>query len=340
MSDLDEAALENWLKREVPILGDIRGVEKFPDGQSNPTYRIAGASLEVVLRRKPFGTLLPSAHAVDREYRLMSALHPVGFPVPRPLALCLDPQIIGSIFFVMEMVEGRHYVDGSLPDLPKPDRRAHYEAMIDTLAHLHSLNHEELGLSNFARPGNYFARQVDRWTKQYRASQTDDIEEIEKLIEWLPRTVPEQQSTSIIHGDYRIDNLIFDRQQPKVRAILDWELATIGDPLADFSYFAMNWLLPAEGGAGLGGLELEREGLMTLEEVTERYCRASSRKSMPPLHWYFAFNLFRLAGILQGIKKRIADGNASNAEAVEAVRRIVPLAREAWAQACKAKSAV
>lgn len=333
MSDLDEPALAAWLVRAIPGFSGWVGVEKFPGGQSNPTYRLESATGNYVLRRQPFGQLLPSAHAVDREYRLISALYPAGFPVPQPLALCEDRNVIGSKFYVMEMVAGRSFWDGALPDIAKADRRAVYEAMIDTLAHLHTLDHEVLGLQDFGRSGNYFERQLGRWTKQYRASQTDDISEMERLIEWLPRTAPVQSRTSIIHGDYRIDNLIFAPERPDVLAVIDWELATLGDPLADFAYLAMNWVMPADGRSWLGGVDLEAEGLMTLDQAIDRYCLAVGCAPLPDLSWYFAYNLFRMVGILQGVKKRVTDGNASSSEAEIMVAKIGPLAREAWKRA-------
>lgn len=336
MSDLDETALEQWLRTAVPALSRIDGLEKFAGGQSNPTYRLDSDAGPFVLRRKPFGKLLPSAHAIEREYRLLTALRPTGFPVPAPVALCEDPAIIGSAFYLMELVEGRNLTDGALPSLPAAERREHYMAMIDTQAALHAIDHEAVGLGDFGASGNYAARQVERWTKQYRASQTDEIPEVDRLMEWLPRTLPEQVRSSVIHGDYRIDNLIFDPVLPKVNAVLDWELATIGDPLADFAYLAMNWIMPYEGRAGLDGLDLTELGLPTLDEVVERYCAAAGRDSMPDLHWYFAFNLFRLACILQGVKKRIADGNASSAHAAQMVKQIIPLAQAGWAEARKA----
>jgi aminoglycoside phosphotransferase (APT) family kinase protein len=331
--DLDAARLQIWLEENVQGFDGPIAVEKFPGGQSNPTYRIAAASGSYVLRRKPFGTLLPSAHAVDREYRLLTALHPVGFPVPRPLALCSDPEVVGSIFYVMELVEGRTFWNGALPDETASQRRALYEAMIATLAQLHAMDPDAVGLSDFGRPGNYFTRQVGRWTKQYRAAQTEDIPAVEKLIHWLPRTVPEQTRTSIIHGDFRIDNLIYAPNRPRVAAVLDWELATIGDPLADFAYLAMNWVLPADGKAGLAGLELSGTGIPTMEELIALYCAATGRGGMPDLHWYFAYNLFRMTGIVQGVKKRLQDGNASSAQAEETAARLLPLAEAAWAQA-------
>ena len=336
MSDFDAARLEAWLQGEVPGFPKLVSLEKFSGGQSNPTYRVETEGQDYVLRRKPFGPLLPSAHAIEREFRLLSALRPTGFPVPAPIALCEDASVIGSPFYLMELVEGRTFWDASLPLLPLAERRPCYDAMVDTLAALHRLDHGALGLTGFGRPGNFFARQVDRWTRQYRAAQTDDVAEIERLIEWLPRTIPEQTRVSIIHGDYRIDNLIYGAEEPRVRAVLDWELATIGDPLADFTYLAMNWAIPFDGQSGLGGLDLETAGLPSLENITDRYCEATGRDGLPDLHWYFAYNLFRLASIVQGIKKRLADGNASSAKAAASAERVRPLAKSAWAEARKA----
>ncbi|MBS0365346.1 MAG: phosphotransferase family protein [Proteobacteria bacterium] len=336
MSDLDTARLSRWLQQALPELGPVQDLEKFPGGQSNPTYRLTTAHGRSVLRRKPFGKLLPSAHAVEREYRVTSALHAHGFPVPRPLALCEDPQVIGAAFYVMEMVQGRSFWNGALPELPAAGRRACYESMIDTLAALHGLDHEALGLGDFGRPGNYFSRQVQRWTGQYRAAQTEDIPEVEQLIGWLPGTIPEQTRSTVIHGDYRIDNLIYSATGQRVAAVVDWELATIGDPLADFTYLAMNWVLPADERAALNGLDLPALGIPTLEQATARYCRATGRDGLPDLHWYFAYNLFRLVCILQGVKKRMLDGNASSGQASKMVQRIGPLARIAWSEAGRA----
>lgn len=333
MSDIDEAALRQWIRTAVPGAPALEGVEKFAGGQSNPTYRLDTTAGAFVLRRKPFGILLPSAHAIEREFRLISALYPVGFPVARPVALCEDAEVIGAAFYLMEIVEGRTFWDGTLPEVPKAERRAYYNAMIDTAAALHSIDPIVVGLGDFGRPGNYMQRQVDRWTKQYRASQTDDHYEIEKLIDWLPRTVPEQSGSAIIHGDYRIDNLIYAHEGPQVRAVLDWELATIGDPLADFAYLAMCWVMPRFTPSGLGEVDLIEAGLPAMDEAVARYCAATGRDSLPDLHWYFAFNLFRLAGIVQGIKRRVIDGNASSSQAAEAAERVLPLAKLAWAQA-------
>jgi aminoglycoside phosphotransferase (APT) family kinase protein len=336
MSDLHEANLTRWMARAVPEFEGLVTVQKFPHGQSNPTYRLDTPGGCYVLRRKPFGKLLPSAHAIEREHRLLSVLHPSGFPVPRPIALCTDDSVIGSVFYLMEWVAGRTYWDGRLLELPKKDRRSHYETMIDTIAALHGLNYQALGLGDFGAPGNYVGRQVARWTKQYRAAQTHDIPEVEKLIEWLPRTVREQTCSSIIHGDYRIDNLIYAPDEPQVRAVLDWELATIGDPLADFSYLAMNWVIPHEGRSGLADVDLDDKGLPSLDEAAARYCTATGRDSLPDLHWYFAYNLFRVAAIFQGIKKRAIDGTASNEQAAAIAERVTPLACVALTEARKA----
>jgi len=333
VSDIDDARLGAWLATTVPGFSALESVERFAGGQSNPTYRIAYDAGELVLRRKPFGTLLPSAHAIEREYRLLSALHPTGFPVPRPIKQCEDSEVIGAPFYVMDMVAGRTFCNGALPDVSRSERRPLYEAMIDTLARLHRLEPTHLGLEDFGKPGNYFTRQIGRWTRQYRAAQTDDIPEMESLIDWLPRTAPDQTSVAIIHGDYRIDNLIFDSHTPSVIAVLDWELATIGDPLADLTYFAMNWAMAADARAGLAGLDFAAENIPSLQDIVARYCAATDRARVPDLHWYFAYNLFRLVGIVQGVKKRLADGNASSAEAESTAARVAPLARAAWMEA-------
>lgn len=330
MSDMDEARLGEWLAANVAGFAAPFTVEKFPGGQSNPTYRIDAASGAYVLRRKPFGPILPSAHAVDREHRLIAALHPTGFPVARPYGLCEDDAVIGSAFYIMEMVEGRTLWDGSLPGMAPADRTAHYNAITDTLAALHAVDYEAVGLGDYGKPGNYFERQVGRWSKQYKASQTDDLPEMERLIEWLPRTVPEQTRTSIVHGDFRIDNMIFDATRPKVLAVLDWELSTLGDPLADFSYYLMSWVTQPEGRSGVKGLTGSGTGIPTIEHVVARYCAATGRDGVPQLDWYFAYNLFRLAGIVQGIKKRMIDGNASSTKAAATVERMPALVAAAW----------
>ena len=337
MSDgeIDLDALGRWLAANVGGFQGSFSLSKFPSGQSNPTYRIDAASGTYVLRRKPFGALLPSAHAVDREYRLLSALHPLDFPVPRPIALCDEPKVIGSIFYLMELARGRPYADGALPDFDTATRRRMYEQLIDTLADLHTIDPDAAELGDFGKPGNYFERQVMRWTRQYRDSQTDYLPEMERLIAFLPETLPEQSRTAIVHGDYRIDNVVFDGDGT-LTAVLDWELATLGDPLADFSYLAMQWMMPADGGAGLAGLDLEALGIPTLEAIVERYSRRSGVPVADTLDWYFAYNLFRLAGIVQGIKKRVRDGTASHAQAGEMAKRVPMLAKAAWGFAVKA----
>jgi len=327
--EIDEAALGRWLEANVEGFTGPFELRKFASGQSNPTYRIMAASGEYVLRRKPFGQLLPSAHAVDREYRLIAALYPLDFPVPEPLALCDDPEVIGAIFYLMELVRGRSYADGALPDFDPATRRRMYDQLVDTLADLHTIDPDRAGLGDFGKPGNYFERQVMRWTRQYRDSQTDYVPEMERLIAFLPETVPEQSRTAIVHGDYRIDNVLFDGDGT-LSAVLDWELATLGDPLADFSYFAMQWVMPADGGAGLAALDLRALRIPTLRDIVERYSERSGVPVAVQLDWYFAYNLFRLAGIVQGIKKRVIDGTASHAAAAEMAKRVPMLAQAAW----------
>ncbi|MEO7688770.1 MAG: phosphotransferase family protein [Sphingomonas sp.] len=333
---IDAEAVARWMKGHMPGLEGPVTLSKFKGGQSNPTYRVDTPGKSYVLRRQPFGKLLPSAHAVDREYRVIAGLHPTGFPVPAPFGLCQDPAVIGSMFYIMELVEGRSLWDGSLPDMAPDGRRAVYEAMVDTLAALHNTDHVAAGLGEYGRPGNYFERQVGRWTKQYRASETEHMPEVEALIEWLPRTLPEQTRTSIVHGDFRIDNMIFAADEARVIAVLDWELSTLGDPLADFSYFLMNWVTQPEGRSGVMGLAGAETGIPTIDEIVARYCALTGRDGLPDLDWYFAYNLFRLTGIVQGIKKRIVDGTASSAQAAKTAERVGGLAAAAWEFAVKA----
>ena len=326
----DEVALDRWMRVNIEGYAGPLRVMQFKGGQSNPTYRLETPGSAYVLRRKPFGPLLPSAHAVDREYRLITALHTTGFPVPRTYGLCEDAEVIGAIFYVMEAVEGVIHWNGALPGLEPQARRRVYEAMVETLAHLHNVDHQAIGLSDYGRPGNYFARQVERWTKQYRASETDRIEAAEKLIAWLPKTVPDQSRISIVHGDYRLDNIVIAPEGERVAAVLDWELSTLGDPLADFSYLLMQWVMPADGRSGLAGLDLAALGIPSLEDATTLYCRLTGRKGVPDLNWYFAYNLFRLVGILQGIAGRVRDGTAASAQAAEMAARTPRLAEAAW----------
>lgn len=333
---LDEAKLAAWMAENVEgFVGPVTA-RKFAGGQSNPTYRLDSPSGSYVLRRKPFGPLLPSAHAVDREYAVIAGLYPTGFPVARPYGLCTDDNVLGSWFYVMAMVDGRNIWDGGLPGLTPPQRTATYNAMIDTLAALHSVDHVAAGLGDYGKPGNYFERQVGRWTKQYRGAETERLDAMESLMDYLPRTIPPQTRTSIVHGDFRIDNMIFHASEPRVIALLDWELSTLGDPLADVAYLLMNWVTDPEGRSGVQGLTGPETGIPTLEEAVARYCAATGRDGIPDLNWYFAFNLFRLAGIVQGIKKRVIDGTASSAHAAETASRVPQLAQAAWGFAQKA----
>lgn len=333
---LNEASLARWMACHVEGFRGPLTLAKFKGGQSNPTYRVDADGKSYVLRRKPFGPLLPSAHAVDREYRLIAALHPAGFPVARPYGLCEDDGVIGSAFYVMEMVEGRTFWDGTLPGLSPEERRRTYYAMVDTLADLHGIDVEEVGLADYGKPGSYFARQVGRWTKQYRAAQTDEMAVMERLIEWLPATLPDQTRSGIVHGDYRIDNLIYAPEEPRIAAVLDWELSTLGDPMADLSYLLMNWFVSSEGRAGLLGQDLGALGIPTAEAMAERYAERTGLTDVPALEWYFAFGQFRLASIVQGIKKRALDGNASSAEAVAMGEQVPIIADAAWDFAMKA----
>lgn len=333
---LDEAKLTAWFEANVEGFSGPFTMSKFKGGQSNPTYKVTTPGAAYVLRRKPFGTLLPSAHAVDREYRVQAALFDQGFPVSRQFGLCEDDSVIGSMFYVMGFTDGASYWDGTLPGKTPDERTAIYNAMVDTLAHLHSFDPAEIGLESYGKPGNYCARQISRWTKQYRLSETETIPEMDQLIEWLEKTVPEQRGFGIAHGDYRIDNMIFDSDEPRVLAVLDWELSTLGDPIADLSYFLMSWVQPAEGRNGLLGVDLKALGIPTMEEAMARYIEKAGLDHTPDLDWYLAYNQFRIAAILQGIKKRVIDGTASSAQAEQMAQRVIPLAQAAWEYAKKA----
>jgi aminoglycoside phosphotransferase (APT) family kinase protein len=328
---IDEASLDRWMRMNVEhYVGPLK-VLQFKGGQSNPTYRVDTPGASYVVRRKPFGKLLPSAHAVDREFRIISTLHKHGFPVARPYALCMNDEVIGSAFYVMSMEEGRVFWDPTLRSQSPQDRRLIFTDKIQTLARLHSYDPDEIGLGDFGKPGNYFARQIDRWTKQYRASALEVIPEMDRLIEWLPRTVPEQERVSVVHGDYRLDNMIFHRVEPRVIAVLDWELSTLGDPMADFTYLLMQWVME-----GLKGADLARLNIPTIEEATDIYCEASGSSSIPGINWYLSYNLFRLAGITHGIGARMRDGTAASAKAADSAALSVPLAEASWSYAQKA----
>jgi aminoglycoside phosphotransferase (APT) family kinase protein len=327
---LDAAKLTAWMEAHVEGFAGPLTIAKFKGGQSNPTYRLDSPSGSYVLRRKPFGPLLPSAHAVDREFFIIDHLHRAGFAAPRAYGLCEDDSVIGAMFYVMAMVEGRTIWNAAMPDATPEERRAVQFAMVDTLADLHMINCERAGVSSYGKPGNYFERQVARWTKQYRASETEHMEPMERLIEFLPRTLPEQTRTSVVHGDYRIDNMIFAQDRAEVLAVLDWELSTLGDPLADFAYFCMAWVTDNGGRSGVQDLDRKALGIPELDEVVARYCERTGRDGIPDLNWYHAYNFFRLAGIMQGIKKRVIDGTASSAHAREMSERVSPLAERAW----------
>ena len=333
---LDAVRLTAWMAAHVEGFAGPLTIAKFKGGQSNPTYRLDSPSGRYVLRRKPFGPLLPSAHAVDREFFVIDHLHRAGFAAPRAYGLCEDEGVIGAMFYVMAMVEGRTIWDAAMPGAAPAERRAVQLAMVDTLADLHNIDCEHAGLGSYGKPGNYFERQVNRWTRQYRASETERMAPMERLIEFLPQTLPAQTRTSVVHGDYRIDNMIFAQDRAEVLAVLDWELSTLGDPLADFAYFAMAWVTENGGRSGVADLDRAALGIPELEDVVTRYCERTGRDGIPDLNWYHAYNFFRLAGIMQGIKKRVIDGTASSAHAREMSARVSPLADRAWEFARKA----
>jgi aminoglycoside phosphotransferase (APT) family kinase protein len=332
----DELALASWLGGNVQGYSGPLTVSQFNGGQSNPTYRLDTHGASYVLRRRPPGTLLPSAHAVDREFKVISALYPQEFPVARPYGYCADEQVIGTPFFVMEMVDGRVCWDAALPDNTPEMRGSMFRSAVQTLARLHNFDPTAIGLADYGKPGNYFARQVDRWSRQYRASETTPKPAMDKLIAWLPQTVPAQERSSVVHGDYRLDNMIFDKTNSKILAVLDWELSTLGDPLADFTYYLMHWYMPVDGRSGMVGLDIKRLGIPSADEIVEQYCGLTGRSSVPDFNWYFAYNLFRLAAIVQGIAGRMRDGTAANTRAAESAARAEPLANRAWEFALKA----
>ncbi len=322
----DEAALAKWMAANVEGYAGPLEVRQFKGGQSNPTYQLVTPGQKYVMRRKPPGKLLPSAHAVDREFRVISALHPTGFPVARPYGLCTDDSVVGTMFYVMEMVEGRILWDQSLPAYAPPERHAIHMAALKTLADLHNTDYKAVGLEGFGRPGNYMSRQIDRWTKQYNASETQPLEAMERLIEWLPKSVPEDDQTTIVHADYRLDNMVMHATESRVVAVLDWELCTLGNPLADFTYVLMQWV----NGTIATIPDLTAHGIPTMEEYVAEYCRLTGRSGLPELNWFFAYNAFRLAGILQGIVGRVRDGTANSPQAAAQEARVPLLAEAAW----------
>ncbi|NNL63505.1 MAG: phosphotransferase family protein [Woeseiaceae bacterium] len=317
--DLSVEDLGPYLEANIDGFRGLRYIDKFPGGQSNPTYRLTADSGNYVLRRKPFGKLLKSAHAVEREFRVMQALAATNVPVPRMLHLCEDDDVIGATFFIMDFIHARHFWDPSLPELDNASRTAIYDEMNRVLAALHAVDVEAVGLADFGHPGNYFERQVTRWTKQYRASETDTIAAMDALIDWLPANTPADDGrVSLIHGDYRLDNLLFAEGSDRITAVLDWELSTLGHPFADLAYQCMQLRMPADSPVkGLAGLDRKALGIPEEREYVERYCERAGFDDVPDWTFCLAFSFFRLAAILQGVKKRALDGNASSTTALE-----------------------
>ena len=334
----DEAALARWMEAHVEGFSGPLEVLQFKGGQSNPTYKLGTPARSYVLRRKPPGRLAAGAHAVDREARVMAALGGTGFPVPRVHGLCTDEAVIGSAFFVMELVEGRIFWDATFSGLPRAERAAYFAEMNRVLARLHSIDAVAVGLGDFGRAGSYFERQIGRWTKSYLADEEAGRDPgMDRLIAWLPGAIPSDDETAIVHGDFRCDNLIFHPTEPRILAVLDWELSTLGHPLADFSYHAMMYRMPPDIVAGLGGSDPVALGLPSEAEYIAQYCANTGRQGLPHYDFYIAFNFFRMAAIFHGIKGRVARGQAASAHAAtraEAFPRLVRLAEDAMA-ACR-----
>jgi aminoglycoside phosphotransferase (APT) family kinase protein len=331
---LDAARLEAFLATQVKGFAGPLTVKQFKGGQSNPTYLLQTPARSYVLRRKPPGKLLPSAHAVDREFRVISALHAQHFPVAEPLAYCADDSVAGTAFYVMDFVEGRVFWEPQMPGSNPAERGAIYNAMNATIARLHSFDPAKIGLGDFGRGENYVARQVERWSKQYRASETEKIDAMERLIDWLPGHIPPGGPPRLVHGDYRLDNLIIAKDAPAIVAVLDWELSTLGDPLADFSYHLMAWHMPhsesAAGTASLVGHDLQALGIPSMRDYVDAYVARTGLDPRPALPVYLAYNFFRIAAILQGIIGRVRDGTATSEFAPAKAEMIHPLAEKAW----------
>jgi aminoglycoside phosphotransferase (APT) family kinase protein len=328
----DTPRLAAWMAAHISGFSGPIEVQQFAGGQSNPTFLVQSASGRYVLRRKPPGKLLPSAHAVDREFRVLAALEGTDVPVAHVHALCEDSEVIGSAFYVMDYVEGRIFWDALLPEVAPQDRGDIYREMVRVLAALHSVDYAAVGLSGYGKPGQYVERQVARWTQQYRASQTEKIDAVEHLIEWLPKHIPADEQTSIVHGDFRLDNTIFHPSKPRISAVLDWELSTLGHPLVDLAYYCIRYHLPAVEFRGLGGVDPKSYMIPSEAECVAQYCSLRGIAPVPPKDWayYSAFCMFRLAGILQGVLARALQGNASSATALQAGRRARPLAELGW----------
>jgi aminoglycoside phosphotransferase (APT) family kinase protein len=328
----DAGRLEAYLRDHVAGFAGPLVVSQFKGGQSNPTYLLETPQRRYVLRRKPPGRLLPSAHAVDREHRIIGALHAQGFPVAEAVLYCANDTIVGTAFFVMSYVEGRVFWEPQMPAADPAERTRVYDDMNATLARLHAFEPAAIGLGDYGRGENYVSRQVDRWSKQYRASETEKVEQMERLIAWLPAHLPPQQPPRLVHGDYRLDNIILAPEAPKVAAVLDWELSTLGDPLADFSYHLMQWHMPPSD-AGTGSLvdyDLAALGIPTLDAYVDAYVARTGLDPRPHLPVYFAYNFFRLAAIMQGIAGRVRDGTATSQFAAAKAQLVRPLAAKAW----------
>lgn len=328
----DEAALARWMADNVDGFVGPLTVEQFRGGQSNPTYRLVTPGRAYVLRRKPPGELLPGAHAVDREATALSRLGEADFPVAHVHGVCTDDAVIGTWFYVMDMVEGRIFWDASFPGVPRDERPAYFDAMNAAIAQLHSFDPETIGLGGYGKPGNYFARQIARWTRQYQA---DDLAgrnaDMDALVEWLPDNIPPGDETSMVHGDFRCDNMIFHPTEPRILAVLDWELSTLGHPLADFAYHAMMYRMPPDIVAGLKGADLQALGIPSEAEYIATYCRRTGRVAIPAFEFTVAFNLFRLAAIFHGIKGRVLRGTAASAQAAQRAKSFPTLASMARA---------
>ncbi|WP_374583577.1 phosphotransferase [Pseudoduganella sp.] len=333
----DTAALDAYLRRHVEgyPAGELK-VEQFKGGQSNPTFKLSVGGAHYVLRTKPApaAKLLPSAHAIEREFRVMDALHKAGFPAARQYCLCMDESVIGRAFYVMQFVEGRVLWDQSLPGMTPAERAAIYDELNRVIAQLHSIDYNAIGLGDYGKPGNYFQRQIERWSKQYKASETETIAEMDSLIDWLPAHIPPGEDTAIVHGDYRLDNMIFHPTEPRILAVLDWELSTLGHPFADFSYHCMSWHIAPGQFRGIAGLDLPALGIPSQREYIARYAERTGKTiRLEDFNFYLAFNMFRLASIMQGIMKRYVDGTASSAQALESGKLARPMAAMGWAYA-------
>ena len=332
MSLRNEARLIEYLRARVPGIADPIAIEPIQGGQSNPTFRVTSAAGQYVLRKQPDGELLPSAHAVDREYRVMTALAGTGVPVPPTYAFCDDRSLVGTPFFVMGFAQGRQFWNPALPELSTADRTALWDDINAVIARLHSVEYAAIGLADYGKPGNYFERQIGRWSKQYRASETESIPSMDRLIEWLPHNIVADQASSIVHGDFRLDNLIVHPTEPRVVAVLDWELSTLGHPLADFAYHVMAWRLSREQFRGMAGEDLAALGIPSERAYVERYCERTGRPPIDPRDWEFCvvFSMFRLAAILQGIAKRAVLGNSADPDAVNVGKGARVIADVAW----------